>query len=276
MQTILNESSSPSTSASDYFEKTVEEVNFMNYVNLPNAVQGKSPYGRHSITEDMRIRMIDWMIEVLVKCSSTLYVYLRAVNYLDRFFSRSEEIFSKQDLHITGIISMVLAIKFDDSGILNLAVIQKEIGHNKFSLNQLKKKELEMLQVLGFELNDVTSIDILRHLSKILQIPEDLQKIAEILLLLIKFDLYLEFTPFQEAAASLIISCRSENYDNLCLEVQAICEEYEEDLDFIIICIKNKICEYKIQEPSFRCPIIYLGFDFESIDKKRLFKFQRE
>ena len=273
MHSILPRSSSPSTSASDSPQKPKSESEISSFCSILNKFQGQSPYTRHSIPEDIRGRMVDWMIEVLFKCSSSLYTFFRAANYFDSFFLLTEEVLNKQSVHIAGIIAMVLALKFEDSGSVSLSFIQREIGHNKFSLGQLKKMEAQMLQVLQFNLNEMLSIDILRNLAHTLQLNSRLIRISETLLVILKFELYLEFTPFQEAAVCLFISCKSEDYLIQASQIQSISESNDEDLEYVIICVQNKICEYKMTEPCFRCPFLYLGFDFESIDKKKLFKF---
>lgn len=235
--------------------------------------QVSAMYLRHSIPEESRNRMLDWMIEVLSKCGSNLYTFFISVSVLDRFFLLVDSTLSKRDLHITGIVAMDLAWKFENTKCMSLALFQKEIAHNKFSMDQLLKMEIKMLETLQFNIKPVLPIDALRYIAWYLSFPKFLIKISEILLILNRFDTALSLPPIEESLAILYLSSRSEGYTLLSEQVQRLSESLDEDIEYSSIYIQNRICEYKLSQPILKNLYKYLGFEFESIENRSFFKF---
>ena len=67
----------------------------------------------HKITDKMRTRMIDWMIEVLSNYKCDESTFFESVNIMDRYFKECEKkniILLPQELHLIGIVSMFIAI----------------------------------------------------------------------------------------------------------------------------------------------------------------------
>jgi hypothetical protein len=79
-----------------------------------------------------------------------------AVNLLDRYFKNMEKAMPSGELHLTGIISMFIASKYEDIIPLMMRTVINKIGHNKFSLLQIEEKELEILRVLGYRIGAPT------------------------------------------------------------------------------------------------------------------------
>lgn len=53
---------------------------------------------------------------------------------MDRYFKETERKLTGSDLHLTGIVSMYLASKYEDVVPLLMRTIINKIGHNKFSV----------------------------------------------------------------------------------------------------------------------------------------------
>lgn len=236
-------------------------------------LQISSIYLRHSIPDEARNKLLDWMIEVLCKCEASLNTFFVSVSILDRFFLLTDEILSKQNLHISGVVAMDLACKYENSNSVSLGIFKKEVAHNKFTMNQLLKMEIKILKTLQFNLNLPLPIDALRYISWKLSFPKKIIKISELLLILNRFDTTLQLSPIEESLTCLYLSCSSEDLAEDCLKLKSLCYSLNEDIEYPIICIQNKITQYKLSRPVFKCLYTYLRFEFESIEKKPFFQF---
>ena len=75
---------------------------------------------------------------------------------MDRFFSESEKQMSGSDLHLTGVVSMFIASKYEEVIPLLMKTIINKIGHNKFDIKSIEQRELEILTALGFKVGAPT------------------------------------------------------------------------------------------------------------------------
>jgi hypothetical protein len=78
--------------------------------------------------------MIDWMLEVLTTFKNSDQTYFLAVNLMDRYFKIKKTPQPAGELHLTGIISMFIASKYEDIVPLMMKTVINKIGHNKFEL----------------------------------------------------------------------------------------------------------------------------------------------
>lgn len=79
--------------------------------------------------------MVDWMLEVLTTFKNSDQTYFLAVNILDRYFKLKEYSLPATELHLTGILSMFIASKYEDIVPLMMKTVVNKIGHNKFELD---------------------------------------------------------------------------------------------------------------------------------------------
>lgn len=99
----------------------------------------------HEISSEYRTKMIDWMAEVLhtFKCSDQ--TYFLSVYLMDRYFKNSEKVIHSSNLHIIGVCCMYIASKYEDVIPLLMKTIVRKIGHNKFTIEEIEAKEIEIL-----------------------------------------------------------------------------------------------------------------------------------
>lgn len=78
--------------------------------------------------------MVDWMLEVLTTFKNSDQTFFLAVGLMDRFYKQTEKTQASSDLHLTGVVSMFVASKYEDIVPLMMRTVINKIGHNKFEL----------------------------------------------------------------------------------------------------------------------------------------------
>jgi len=118
----------------------------------------------HKITERMRTRMVDWMIEVLSNYHCDESTYFESINLMDRYFKECEikkQILLPAELHLIGVTSMFIASKYQDIYPLRLKVVQDKIAHNKLTCKEIIKKEDEIMRYLNYNIGLPTMWDFI-------------------------------------------------------------------------------------------------------------------
>ena len=118
----------------------------------------------HKITERMRTRMVDWMIEVLSNYHCDESTYFESINIMDRYFKECEikhQILLPAELHLIGVTSMFISSKYQDIYPLRLKIVQDKIAHNKLTCKEIRKKENEIMKYLNYNLGLPTMWDFI-------------------------------------------------------------------------------------------------------------------
>ena len=135
------------------FKFLLKEINLNlipdNFLNIKN------------ISENLHLRMIDWMVEVLDAYTQSNETFFLAVHILDLFIFKSES-FSSNDIHLLGIVSMFLASKFEDVNPICLQQIISKIGHNIFKKEEILNYEKKICKTLNFNFYYVCCFDIIK------------------------------------------------------------------------------------------------------------------
>ena len=109
----------------------------------------------HNITERMRTRMVDWMIEVLSNYHCDESTYFESVNLMDRYFKECDnrhQVLEPAELHLIGVTSMFIASKYQDIYPLRLKIVQDKIAHNKLTCKEIRDKEDEITRYLNYSI----------------------------------------------------------------------------------------------------------------------------
>jgi len=118
----------------------------------------------HKITERMRTRMADWMIEVLSNYHCDEATYFESINLMDRYFKECDirkQILQPSELHLIGVTSMFIASKYQDIYPLRLKIVQDKIAHNKLTCQEIKDKEEEITRYLNYNIGLPTMWDFI-------------------------------------------------------------------------------------------------------------------
>jgi Cyclin, N-terminal domain len=126
--------------------------------------------GSHKVAPDYRAKMVDWIVEVLTTFKCSDQAFFKTIQLLDRYYAEILEPLGTHSLHMTGVVCMFIATKYEDIVPLLMRTIVNKVGHNKFTKQQVVEKELEILRVLQFNLGGPTVLEHLERLSAELRI----------------------------------------------------------------------------------------------------------
>eukprot|EP00347_Sterkiella_histriomuscorum_P006784 403351444 len=119
--------------------------------------------GYHSITENQRLRMIDWMIQVFrVLGKQVTKTFVLATQIMDKFYLIKMLQGIKQnkaDFHIVGLTSIFIASKYEDVQPIFMRQILNEASHGKYDRSQILNKEQDILQTLEFKIQNNSFYD---------------------------------------------------------------------------------------------------------------------
>ena len=74
----------------------------------------------------MRLKMVDWMIEIFTIIQTNDITFFNTVNKMDTYFFKSKESYKPNDLHLIGICSIFIASKFCDINPIRLKFLMKK------------------------------------------------------------------------------------------------------------------------------------------------------
>ena len=112
----------------------------------------------HKITSIVRTKMIDWMIEV---CSVFNYMdetFFLSVNILDIFLQRTKTVYNNADIHLIGLTSMFTSSKFQEIYPQSLLNFSHKVGHDIFTIIEIKNMETKIMSDIGMDILVSTSI----------------------------------------------------------------------------------------------------------------------
>ena len=119
---------------------------FIEQENITNVLE------KHSITPQMRLKMVDWMVEIFTIIQTNDITFFNAVNIMDKYFYKTEISYNPSDLHLIGICSIFISSKFCDINPIRLKFLIEKIGHGKFNKEEILKKEEEILSTLQYDI----------------------------------------------------------------------------------------------------------------------------
>jgi len=151
---------------SDIFENTkFREHSFRALPDYLTSMQN------NSISESMRFILVDWLSEVCLEFKFNNHSFHLAINYLDRFLSKT--IISKETLQLCGAVALMIAAKYNEK-IPPCVDDYVYVTDFTFSKTDFLKTETLMLNKLDFRLCATTHLDFIYHyLSKFFPLVED-------------------------------------------------------------------------------------------------------
>lgn len=175
--------------------KTNEVQNETHFENVLHKLQNSVRFNNlkmHQITDKLRSKMMDWMIEVLTIYNQKEATIFRAFFLLDKYFSDRQNSIQIAELHLIGTACMLIASKQEEISPIKLDVFCYNICKDKFSREQIIEQELDVLFTIGFQSQAPSVFEMIRCALSVLEITdrETMTFIENISLLVAKMCLF--------------------------------------------------------------------------------------
>jgi len=137
----------------------------------------------------MRAKMVDWIIEVLANFNCRDETFFLAINLMDRhlcntkrylFFRNEKMMFfinrsiNPDELHLIGITSMFIASKYEEIMPMKLSVLCEKAGYGTFTKEDIKDKEVEILESVGFDVMGPNLFSFVQLIANKLNVKEQM------------------------------------------------------------------------------------------------------
>lgn len=126
----------------------------------------------HEITEKLRGKMMDWMIEVLKIYNQKEETVFKSFFILDSYLATKKSCIKTTELHLIGAACMLIATKQEEIAPIRLNVFFEEICKKKFTKEQIIDKEIEVLTTISFKTQFPTNFDLCRCGLRLLDIDD--------------------------------------------------------------------------------------------------------
>ena len=204
-----------------------------------------SPLEKHEITPRMRMKMVDWMIEVFSNVKTSEATFFMAVNIMDRYFKYTTISHKPEDLHLIGLVCIFVSSKFCDIYPIKLRALCEKIAHNKYKSEDILQMEDTIMKCLNYDILKPTTFDFMNFYF------EDLFYFFE-------NNFNIKTKILSEYLKSLIGNLNiTITLDNVYYDKCANAEKFTENMRFFLKCVLNyllKMCchDYEIisEKPS--------------------------
>ena len=204
-----------------------------------------SPLEKHEITPRMRMKMVDWMIEVFSNVKTSEATFFMAVNIMDRYFKYTTISHKPEDLHLIGLVCIFVSSKFCDIYPIKLRALCEKIAHNKYKSEDILQMEDTIMKCLKYDILKPTTFDFMNFYF------EDLFYFFE-------NNFNIKNKILSEYLKSLIGNLNiTITLDNVYYDKCANAEKFTENMRFFLKCVLNyllKMCchDYEIisEKPS--------------------------
>ena len=142
-------------------EKYGKDVYMWNKENESSFSIPNSFLEKHSISPEVRKRMVDWMVEVFSAYSSEPGTFELAVHIMDEYLFKTEKKLKDSNILLIGLASIYLASKMQEKVPMRLIHIVKNLGKDEYSNKQIIEIEKELLQTTNFDIFAVSTYDYL-------------------------------------------------------------------------------------------------------------------
>ncbi|CDW72824.1 n-terminal domain containing protein [Stylonychia lemnae] len=214
----------------------------------------------HKITGVYRAKMVDWMVEVLTAFKCSDQTFFLATNIMDRYFNRLNELceidslsnhsIELPELHITGVVCMFMASKFEDIFPLLMKTVVKKIGHDKITDEQIRTKEQDIFKAIDFNLGAMPTIHEFLN-TYIHQV-------------------------FEEHEEKDFISKMSVYLGKMCLHHEKLCYKKSSQLASSCIYVALKICEQMRKKTIFTTQILADLLSTSGVEEEKLIRLSKK
>jgi len=121
-------------------------------------------FSNHKMDSKIRVKMVNWMIEVFNAYNSDSNSLFCAVGIMDKYLSQAKVILENSNMHLIGITSMFIASKFEDVVPIRISSVYLKISHKAFSEEQIKNFEKILLSTIEWDVIYSTTYESIKIL----------------------------------------------------------------------------------------------------------------
>ncbi|XP_018424711.1 PREDICTED: G2/mitotic-specific cyclin-B1 [Nanorana parkeri] len=156
------------------------------------------------ITGNMRAILVDWLVQVHMRFKLLQETMFMTVSILDRFLQINPV--PKKQLQLAGVTAMFIASKYEEIYCPTIGDFSFVTDHT-YTKKQIRNMEMQILNVLKFNIGKPLPLHFLRRASKIGEVEAALHTLAKYLIELSMLDYEMvHFPPSQVAAAAFCLS----------------------------------------------------------------------
>jgi len=233
------------------------------YTSLKQNETSCQPYRcleSHSISSEMRSKMVDWMIEVLSQFGSTGHTFFLAVSIMDRFFGQASVSLPPSQLHVVGVTCIFIASKFEDVHPLKLKVVWEKVGHRRLSEKEIRRTENFVVSTIDYSIGVPLLSEVLGYLVEKLDVPISIKRSSELILVLSQVYYNNSYTPSQGAASAVVLACKSLKQFDLVPMVYRCTGYSEPELEGLVSRLYDQVVNYESRFKNFKSAMKFMGF----------------
>ena len=137
--------------------------NFYKFFKKNSKLKYNSTFlSKQFISENLHLKMIDWMIEVLsaFKCSDE--TFFLSVHLMNSYINKEKNILKDENIHLIGIISMFISSKFEDKFPINLDSIYEKVAKKNYEKEKILKFEKHFFKIILNDFYFISSFDFIK------------------------------------------------------------------------------------------------------------------
>lgn len=156
---------------SKYFSKTFDQKNFV--------IPFDDFLLKHEINPIYRTKMVDWMITVFHSFNSNEGIIFNAVQIMDMYLSKTDDLLKIEDIHLIGITCIYLAYKNYDKLPIKTKKFINLVAHDNFDEKTIKKMKAKIIKKIDLNLLTPNIYELIQFLLYVLFIEhkETIQKL---------------------------------------------------------------------------------------------------
>lgn len=112
----------------------------------------------------LRSKTIDWLVIVCAELKQGDSTFFLTVQIIDKMLEYYKFDLSAENFHLISIVSLFIASKYEEITPISLSTLTKEVGHQKYSKNDILSAELVILAKLNFKIPKIIFMDFINIL----------------------------------------------------------------------------------------------------------------
>lgn len=120
----------------------------------------KNYFLHQNLSEEIRARMVDWMVEVLSSFNCSQNTFFVSLDILDAYLTKTKKVYETREIHLLGVTAMLIASKMEEIIPFKISTIVEKMTHNKISAKSILEMECNIITTMNFKILSEPSLFI--------------------------------------------------------------------------------------------------------------------